>query len=112
MPTMADYLARALADRLERLSTTPDAIAGEVRGARDDLLSRRPAPSSWSVKEIVCHLRDVEELFLTRFLTMLALDDPTVLTLSATPEALATWRIGGRVGHPLDPERWAEERQY
>jgi hypothetical protein len=22
------------------------------------------------------------------------------------------WRIGGAIGHPLDPGRWAKERQY
>jgi DinB family protein len=112
MPTMEGYLARPLAERLERLRTTPDDLAAATRGRSDAVLSRRPDGRSWSAKEIVCHLRDVEELFVTRFCTMLAMDDPTILTLSATPEALAAWRITGSVGHPLDPERWAEERQY
>ena len=58
----------------------------------------------------MCHLRDVEELFLVRFQTILAVEDPPILTLSATPEALARWGIGGEIGHPLDPDRWAEER--
>jgi hypothetical protein len=39
-------------------------------------------------------------------------DGPQILTLGATPEALAAWGIGGSVGHPLDPDRWAEDRQY
>jgi hypothetical protein len=26
--------------------------------------------------------------------------------------ALAAWGIGGEIGHPLDPDRWAEDRQY
>lgn len=43
---------------------------------------------------------------------MLAMDEPAILTLSAALEALAAWGIGGDVGHPLDPDRWAEERQY
>ena len=60
----------------------------------------------------MCHLRDVEELFLIRFQTILAVEEPPILTLSATPEALASWGIGGEIGHPLDPDRWAEERQY
>ena len=34
-------------------------------------LARRPAPKSWSPTEIVCHLRDVEELFQLRFHTIL-----------------------------------------
>ena len=27
-------------------------------------------------------------------------------------DASVPWRIGGAIGHPLDPDRWAEERQY
>jgi hypothetical protein len=102
MPAMDEYLTRPVADRVARLRSTPD----------DHVLSRRPGDRSWSPKEIVCHLRDVEELFLIRFQTMLAVEDPPILTFSATPEALAAWGIGGEVGHPLDPDRWAEERQY
>ena len=112
MPTMDDYLARPLADRLERLRTTLDELTAATRGKNDAVLSRRPDHRSWSPTEIVCHLRDVEELFLVRFQTMLAMDEPTILTLNATPEALAAWGIGGAIGHPLDPDRWAEERQY
>ena len=75
-------------------------------------LARRPAPKSWSPTEIVCHLRDVEELFQLRFHTILALDEPTLLAFSAEPDDLRAWRIGGAIGHPLDPDRWAIERQY
>ena len=32
--------------------------------------------------------------------------------VGASAEELAAWRIGGAIGHPLDPGRWAEERQY
>ena len=112
MPTMDDYVARPLADRLARLRTTLDELTAATRGKNDAILSRRPDHRSWSPKEIVCHLRDVEELFLVRFQTMLAMDEPKILTLSATPEDLAAWGIGGAIGHPLDPDRWAEERQY
>jgi DinB family protein len=112
MPTMDEHLARPIDDRLKRLRTTTDEIRTAIEGKNDTLLARRPEPRSWSPKEIVCHLRDVEELFLVRFQTMLAMDEPAILTFSATPEALAAWGIGGDVGHPLDPDRWAEERQY
>ena len=112
MPTLEQYLSRSLVDRLRRLRTTPDEISAALEGKDDDLVCRRPDRQSWSVREIICHLRDVEELFLVRFQTILAIDDPKILTFSATPEALAEWRIGEHVGHPLDPDRWAEERQY
>lgn len=73
-----------------------------------------PAPDAqnWAAKEIVGHLRDVEELFQIRFHTIAALDEPRILVLGASANDLVAWRIGGAIGHPLDPGRWAEERQY
>ena len=35
-----------------------------LEGRSEDLLGRRPAAGAWSVTEIVCHLRDVEEAYL------------------------------------------------
>ena len=103
MPTMDEYLTRPVDVRLARLRSTPEELASLLAGRDRPALTRRPDPGSWSAAEIVCHLRDVEELVLGRFQTILAVDDPQILTLGATPEAL---------GHPLDPDRWAEERQY
>lgn len=109
---MDEYLTRPVGARLDRLRRTPAEIAGLLEGRDRAALARRPDAHSWSATEILCHLRDVEELFLLRFQTILAVDEPPILTLGATPEALARWGIGGAVGHPLDPDRWAEDRQY
>ena len=97
---------------LARLARTPQTVAASVLSGDDDGLRRRPAERAWSATEIVCHLRDVDELFQLRFHTILALTDPPILVVGADPEHLAVWRIGGAVGHPLDPDRWAEDRQY
>jgi hypothetical protein len=56
------------------------------------VLSRRPDEKNWAAKEIVCHLRDTEELYTVRAQTMLVVDEPTFLR--------------------SDPDRWAVERQY
>src|SRR5262249_38421557 len=112
MPTLEQYLHRSLADRLHRLRTTPDDISAALDGKTDDVVCRRPDRQNWSAREILCHLRDVEELFLIRFQTILALDEPTILTFAAAHDALKAWGIGDGVGHPLDPDRWADERQY
>ena len=42
-------------------------------------------PKNWSPTEIVCHLRDIEEICMMRFRTMLAMDDPKVLVVGAKP---------------------------
>ncbi len=112
MPTFEEYRVLAVDARLDRLQRTPDDLKRAISGRTDTGLARRPDVHSWSAKEIVCHLRDVEELFQIRFHTVVALDEPHILVLGASPEQLAAWRIGGPIGHPLDPARWAEERQY
>lgn len=35
-----------------------------------------------------------------------------VLDVECADDDLAPWRIGGPIPHPLDPDRWVEERQY
>ncbi|HET9925689.1 MAG TPA: DinB family protein [Methylomirabilota bacterium] len=98
--------------RLSRLQQTPGELEGAISGKADTELSRRPDAHNWAAKEIVCHLRDVEELFQIRFHTVVALDEPRILVVGASANDLAAWRIGGSIGHPLDPGRWAEDRQY
>jgi uncharacterized damage-inducible protein DinB len=97
---------------LESLERTPREIDEAIRDRPDDELGTRPAEHAWSVREIVCHLRDVEELFQERFHTIVALDEPRILTFGASAADLASWRIADRDVHPLNPDRWAEDRQY
>jgi hypothetical protein len=112
MPTRIEYLQRPLEQRLERLARTPDELAAAIEGRGDDGLSRRPDPGGWSAKDVVCHLRDVEELVILRLHTMLAMDEPKVLGVGSQPTDAAAWGFGGDVPFPLDPDRWREERQY
>src|SRR5262249_18238477 len=92
MPTMEDVAKQPREQRLARLARTADDLAAAIRGRSDEALSRRPDAKNWAAKEVVCHLRDTEELFMERFGMILGMDEP---------------RLTG-----LDPDRWAEERQY
>jgi uncharacterized damage-inducible protein DinB len=92
MPTMEEYAKQPREQRMKRLERTADELAAAIRGHGDETLSRRPDPKNWAPKEIVCHLRDIEEAFLLRFQTIVASDNPRL----AAPE----------------PDRWAEDRQY
>ena len=112
MPTREEYFQQPVEQRLARLERTPDDLAEAIHGQSDAVLSRRPDPQNWSAKEVICHLRDIEELFMMRFQTMLAMPSPTFLVLGELPPDPGQWGIGGGVGHVLDPDRWAEERQY
>jgi DinB family protein len=112
MPTAEEYSGLPIEARLSRLDQTPGELELAISGKTDSELSVRPDAHNWAAKEIVCHLRDVEELFQIRFHTIVALDEPRIFVFGASANDLAPWRIGGSFGHPLDPERWAEERQY
>ena len=93
MPSLEEYAKQPTAQRLERLTRTAEQLAAAIEGQSDAALSRRPDGKNWAPKEVVCHLRDTEEAFGSRFEQILAMDvDP---------------KLGGPVA-----DRWAEERQY
>lgn len=105
------YAALPIDQRLARLVRTPDDLTSAIHGLSEVDLARRPDEKNWSPTEILCHLRDIEEICMMRFRTMLAMDDPKVLVVGARPASPAEW---GLVGDelPVDPDRWASERQY
>jgi len=78
--------------RLAHMRCTPRDLSSLLVGFPEEALGRRPAPDAWSVTEIICHLRDVEEFYLGRVQFILANRDP------ALPA--------------FDPDRWVLERQY
>jgi len=93
------------------MTSTADELATAIRGRDAGALARRPDAKSWAPVEIVCHLRDIEELAMMRFRTMLAMDEPKVLVAGVRPPKPEEWGlVDAEV--PVDPERWAEERQY
>jgi uncharacterized damage-inducible protein DinB len=92
MPTMEEVAKQPLEERLGRMRRTADDLAAAIKGKSDTDLSRRPDAKNWAAKEVLCHLRDTEELFMERFQTIMANEEP---------------KLGGP-----QPDRWAEERQY
>lgn len=92
MPTVEDIAKLPIDEQLRRLGRTADALVAAMRGQSEAVLSKRPDAKNWAAKEVVCHLRDTEESFMGRFQAILAMDEPKFF--------------------PIDPDRWAEERQY
>jgi hypothetical protein len=92
MATIEEVARQPLAQRLARMERTPDDLTAAMHGVSGAVLSRRPDDKNWAAKEIVCHLRDTEELYTVRAQTALAAENPTFLS--------------------SDPDRWATERQY
>jgi uncharacterized damage-inducible protein DinB len=93
MPTMEEYAKQPRAQRTQRLTRTADELAAAIKGQSDAALSKRPDATNWAAKEIVCHLRDAEETFASRF--------EQILAMSADPHLPGA-----------QPDRVAEERQY
>ena len=110
--TFEEYLQQPVESRLKRLEETPGDLAKTIAGRSDAVLSRRPLPNKWSAKEIVCHLRDIEELVIVRFHLMLVMEEPRVFVAGVSPSNPELWGIDDLVPVPIDPDRWAEERQY
>jgi DinB superfamily len=66
MATIEDVARQPLERRLARMERTADDFAAAMHGVTEAVLSRRPDEKNWAAKEIVCHLRDIEELWTVR----------------------------------------------
>ena len=76
-------------DILSKLQETPRALASLLRGVPHEVLRRKPAPEKWSMLEIACHLRDVEQLFLERYAKMANHDWPALRMINQDELAVA-----------------------
>ena len=94
MPTLEEVAKQPLEQRLGRMSRTADDLAAAIRSQSEAVLTRRPDGKNWAANEVICHLRDIEEVYFVRFHAILANDDPK---LYADPSAA---------------DRFAEDRQY
>ncbi|HEU4386947.1 MAG TPA: DinB family protein [Blastocatellia bacterium] len=78
---------------LWNLRSLPNELIDLVDDLDEETLRWRPIPNKWSVKEALCHLRDIErELFLSRYQAMLREHEPVLVS--------------------IDPDRIALERDY
>src|SRR5213592_39782 len=79
MASHQEYAQQPIAKLLDRLRRTAEELADAIRDQSDVALSRRPGSGNWSAKEIICHLRDIEELCMLRYHAMLSMDEPPAL---------------------------------
>ena len=92
MATIEEVARQPVEQRLARMERTADDFAAAIQGLTEAVLCRRPDEKNWAAKEIVCHLRDIEELWTIRAQTVLLAEDQMFLRNY--------------------PDRWAQERQY
>ena len=67
MPTLEEVAKQPLEQRLGRMSRTADDLAAAIRSQGDAVLTRRPDGKNWAANEVICHLRDIEEVYFVRF---------------------------------------------
>jgi hypothetical protein len=95
MPTREEVAKQPLEQRLGRMSRTAEDLATAIRDQSEAALLRRPDSKNWAANEVICHLRDIEEVYFVRIHAILLNDEPKVY---ADPSGAA--------------DRFAEDRQY
>ena len=108
MATRDEVAQQPLEQRRARLARTADDLTAAIRGETEAVLARRPDAASWAAIEVVCHLRDIEEMALLRLEVMAALDEPVIAATGMGARILAQKPDG----QPAAPDRWARDRQY
>jgi len=82
----------SIEEQMARMERTPEDFAAAIRGVPEAVLAKRPDEKNWSATEVACHMRDTEESFMTRFQSVMVMDEPKFLA--------------------IEPDRWAADRQY
>jgi hypothetical protein len=63
---------------VQRLRDQADDVRRLVAGLDEESLSKRTIPEKWSLKELVCHVLKVQQVFSERLERMLAEENPSV----------------------------------
>jgi hypothetical protein len=65
---------------MDALKTAPEILAGLLQGiSQERARSAKGGDENWSIAEVVCHLRDAEEIGLQRTTAMRDQDTPTIV---------------------------------
>lgn len=80
------------ATTLAQLARTPARLKALVKGLDAKGLATSYGPGKWSIRQLVCHLRDCELMFGMRWRLILSEERPTL--------------------HPFDQDHWADQTRY
>jgi len=93
MPTLEEVAKQSLEQRLDRMSRTAEDLASAIHGQSETALVRRPDSKNWAANEVICHLRDIEEVYFVRIHAILLNDEPKIY---ADPSGAANRFAGDR----------------
>jgi hypothetical protein len=92
---------------LVNLQSLPNELEDLLQGLDEETLRWRPIPNKWSIKEIMCHLRDMERLaYLARYRKMLAEDNPALPNVDQDKIAIESDYINQDAKAALDEFKW------
>jgi uncharacterized damage-inducible protein DinB len=78
-----------LGETMDAMRLTPELLANAVRSLTLEQVRKQPAEGEWSILEVICHLRDIEEVALNRFRAIRDQDDAVVTGADASALARA-----------------------
>jgi DinB superfamily len=92
---------------LWNLRSLPNELEDLLNDLDEETLRWRPIPSKWSIKEIMCHLRDMErEAYLARYHRILSEDDPSMPNIDQDRLAYERDYINQDARQALDEFKW------
>ena len=88
---------------LSNLKSLPNELDDLLKDLDEEMLRWRPIPNKWSVKEIMCHLRDMELLaYLARYRKMLSEENPQLPNVDQDKIAIESDYINQDAGTALE----------
>src|SRR5256714_2616637 len=91
---------------LYNLRSLPNELEDLLNELDEETLRWRPIPNKWSIKEIMCHLRDMErEAYLARYQRILSEDQPWMQNIDQDRLAYARGYINHDTRQPLEEIR-------
>ena len=92
---------------LWNLKSLPNELEDLLKDLDEETLRWRPIPNKWSIKEIMCHLRDMErEAYLARYRKMLTEENPFLPNVDQDRIAAESDYINQDARNALDEFKW------
>ncbi len=92
---------------LWNLRSLPNELEDLLNDLDEETLRWRPVPNKWSIKEIMCHLRDMErEAYLARYHRILGEDSPSLPNIDQDRLAYERDYINQDARQALDEFKW------
>jgi len=92
---------------LWNMKSLPNELEDLLKDLDEETLRWRPIPHKWSIKEIMCHLRDMErEAYLARYRKMIAEDNPFLPNVDQDRLAAERDYINQDARDALDEFKW------